>query len=65
MVVDEEPVAHVEAAAVELNRLFLERVEDAQRDELFGEMERTVIVGAVGDDDRQTVGRMPGTHEMV
>ena len=65
MVLDIEPVAHVLARAVNRQRLAIQCVEDDQRDELFREMVRPVIVRAVGKHDRQAIGLVPGAHEMV
>ena len=62
---DEEPVADLLAVAVDGKRLALERVGDHERDELFGELEGAVVVGAVGDDGGQAVGVDPGADEMV
>ena len=65
MVLDIEPVAHVLALAIDRQGLAFERVEDRQRDELFGEMIGPVIVRAVREHDRQAIGVVPGAHEMI
>ena len=65
VVLDVEPVAHVGAVAVDGERLFLERVEDHQRDQLLGEVVGPVVVGAIGDDDRKPEGAEPGAGQMV
>ena len=65
MVLDEQPVAHVVALAVDGQRLALERVQEHQRDQLLGEMERAIVVGAVGDHDGQAVGVAPGPRQVV
>ena len=65
MVIHIEPVADVVALAVDGQRLAVHRVQDHQRDELLGELIRAVVVGAVGGDDGQAVGVVPGTHEVV
>ena len=38
---------------------------DEQRNQLFGELVRTVVVGAVRHDGRHTVGVMERAHKMV
>ncbi len=65
VVEDEEPVADLLAVAVDRQRLALEGVGDHQRDELFGELVRAVVVRAVGDDGGQAVGVDPGADEVV
>lgn len=60
-----EPVAHLHAVAIHGQRLAGQGVDDHQRDELLGEVEGPVVVGAVGGDDRQAVGVVPGAHEVV
>jgi len=51
----EQPVAHVPAIAVELERLPGEDPHDRQRDQLLGELVRAIVVGAVGEQDGQAV----------
>jgi hypothetical protein len=65
VILDIKPVAHVRALAVDRQLQPFERVDDHQRDELFGEMIWAVIVRAVGHDHRQPVGVVPGAHQMV
>ena len=60
-----EPVTDLVALAIDRQRLAIQRVEDDQRDQLLGEVVRAVVVGAVGDDGRQTVSAAPGAHQMV
>jgi hypothetical protein len=43
MVRDKEPVADIAAVAVNGNRAPLENVDDDQRDQLLGELERSVL----------------------
>jgi len=52
VVVDEEPVALVEAVAVERDGTILEQVGGEQRDRLLRVLEGTEVVGAAGDGDR-------------
>ena len=65
MILDIEPVAHILALAVDRQRLACERIQDGQRDQLFGEMIRPVIVRAIRHDDRQAIGPLPGLGEVV
>ena len=51
-----QPVAHLLTIAIDRQRLAIAGVQDHQRDQLLGELVGTVIIGAVGDGDRQTVG---------
>ncbi len=60
-----EPVTDLVALAIDRQRLAIERIEDDQRDQLLGEVERAVVVGTVGDDGRQAVSTAPGAHQMV
>ena len=65
MVFHEEPVAHVLALAIDRKRLLVADVVDKKRDELFGELVRTVVVGAVRHDGRHAVGVVECAYEMV
>src|SRR5690606_37489515 len=40
-------------------------VEDHQGDELFREVIRPVVIGAVGDQGRQAVGALPSPHQVI
>ena len=65
MVADEEPVADLEAVAVDRERLGLQGVREHEGDEFFGELQGAVVVGAVGDEGGEAVGVVPGADEMV
>ncbi|MNT67995.1 hypothetical protein D3C72_2061890 [compost metagenome] len=65
MVFHIKPVADVSAVSIDRQRLAIQRVEDDQRDEFFREVERAVIVGAVGNHDRKAIGTLPCGGEMV
>ena len=65
VVFDKEPVANVFALAVNRERLLVADVVDEQRNELFGELVRAIVVGAVRDDRRHAVGVVERAHEMV
>ena len=56
VVVDVEPVAHVQAVAVERHLRAVEQVGDEQRDDLLGVLVGPEVVRAAGDHDRQAVG---------
>src|SRR5690348_7259172 len=65
MVLDVNPVAHVAALAVQGNRLAGESVGDGERDEFFGKLIGTVVVGAAGNQDRLAMGVKGGAHQEV
>ena len=60
-----EPVANVFALAVNRERLLVADVVDEQRNQLFGELVRTVVVGAVRHDRRHAVGVVERAHKVV
>ncbi len=60
-----EPVTDLVTLAVHRQRFAIQRIEDDQRDQLLGEVERAVVVGTVGDYGRQAVSTAPGSHQMV
>ncbi len=59
VVFDKQPVTNVVALAVNRQADPIKRIENGQRDELFGEMVRPIIVGAVGHHHRQPIGARP------
>ena len=61
----EEPVTHVFALAVNRQRLLVADVVDEQRNQLFGELVRTVVVATVRDNRRHVVSVVEGADEMV
>ena len=65
VIFDVEPVAHVLAAPVDRQRLAAQRLDDHQRDELFGEVVGPVIVGAIAHQHRQAERVAPRPHQMV
>ena len=65
MIAHVQPVAHLHAVAIHRQRFARQGVGDHQRDELFREMERPVIVGTVGRQHRQAVRVVPGAHQVV
>ena len=65
VVLDVEPVADVLAVTVDRQLLVGQRVDDHQRDELFREVVRAVVVRAARDRRRDLVGTMVGHDEQV
>ena len=65
MVLDVEPVAHVAAVAVDRQALPLDRVQDHERDQLLGELERAVVVRAVREQHGQPVRLVVRAHQVV
>ena len=65
MVFYEEPVAHILALAVNRERLLVADVVDEKRNQFFGELVRTVVVGAVRHDGRHAVGVVERANEVV
>ena len=65
MVIDIEPVPDIGSRAINRQRPAFEGIDDHERYELFRKMKRPVIIGTVGDNDRQAVGAVPGLGEMV
>ena len=58
-----QPVASLEAVAVERQRQVIDRVGDEQRDELFGVVIRPVGIRAAGDDRIEPVGHHVAPHQ--
>ena len=65
MIGDVEPVTNLLTIAVDRQWLACKRVDDHQRNELFGKMIRPVVVRAIGRHDWQAVGVVPSAHEMI
>ena len=65
VVFHEEPVAHVLALAVNRQRLLVADIVDEKRDELFGELIRTVVVAAIRHNRRHAVGVVERANEVV
>ncbi len=60
-----EPVANVLALAVNRERFLVADVVDEERNQLFGELVRTVVVAAVRHDGRHAVGVVEGANKVV
>ena len=65
MVFDKEPVANVFALAVDRERLLVADIVDEERNQLLGELVRTVVVAAVCHDGRHAVGVVERANEVV
>ena len=64
-VLDEEPVAHLRAVAVDRDRVAVERVEDGQRDQLLRVLARPVVVGGADDQRVGAEGVLEGGDDQV
>ena len=60
-----DPVAHLQAVAVDRQRVAVERVEDHQRDQLLRVLVRAVVVRAAADQRLEPVGVVVGADEQV
>ena len=65
MVFGVDPVAHIEAIAIELGADALDNVRDLARNELLHMLVRPVVVRAVRDRHAQAIRAEPGAHEQV
>ncbi len=65
VVLHKQPVADVQAVAVDGNGLALGHAGDGQGDELFRVLAGAVVVGAVGRHSVQAVGVVVGPHQVV
>src|SRR5262245_42436288 len=65
MIVDEQPVANIEPPPVDQHGFAYEPLDDRQRDELFWELMRPVVIRAIGEQNREPVGMAPCSDQMV
>ncbi|MNI41087.1 hypothetical protein D3C73_953310 [compost metagenome] len=65
VIFDEQPVAHLQAVAIHRQRLAGQGVEDNQRNQFLGKVERPVIVRTIGQQHRQAIGSLPGADQVV
>ncbi len=65
MIVHIKPVAHIVAGAIDRQIFTGQAFDDHQRDQLFREVERTVIVGAICNQYWQAIGVVPCPYEVV
>ena len=60
-----QPIPNVAAVTVHGERLSLQHIQDHEGDELLRELVRAVIVGAVGERYRETVGVVVGHDQVI
>ena len=65
MVFDLQPVAYLQAVAVNGQGVAGQRVDDHKRDQLLGKMLRAIVVAAIGGEHWQAIGVVSGTNQVV
>lgn len=65
MILDVEPVPNIAAGPVHRKLPAFEAVDDRQWDKLFEKVVGPIVVGAIGDQDRQAIGVMPTADQVV
>src|SRR3546814_7228790 len=65
MILDLEPITYVAAVAIDRQWFASQGTDDDQRNKLFGAMIRSVMVGAVCDQYRPSIGAAPGSNQMI
>ena len=65
VVIDVQPVAHVQAVAIQRHFRSVDEVGHEQWDDLLRELVRAIVVGAIRDHVRQTVGFPVGPDKMI
>lgn len=65
MVFHIQPIPYLLPIAIDGQGLASQCVVDHQRNEFFGELKGALIIQAVGDQDRQAVRVIIGTHEVA
>lgn len=65
VILNVQPVADIQTLAVNGERLVVQRVGYHQRNELLGEVVRTIVVGAPGYSHRQTEGPVVSLYQQV
>lgn len=65
MIVHKQPVTDLRTVAIHRQRFAMNGVENYMGDQLFREMVWPVVVRAVGDNHRQTIGTVPGADQMI
>ena len=65
MILDIEPVADIGALPIDWKRLTLQRIENDQRNQLFRKMVWSIVIRAVRNDNRKTIGSMPRHGQMI
>ncbi len=65
MILDVQPITYVAPVAVNRQLFRVQDIDDHQRDELLRELPWTVVVRAVADRRRQSVGAVIGANEVI
>src|SRR5260370_5503509 len=65
VILDVEPVANVFAVTIHRERLAGASVQDDERDQFFGELVGSVIIGAVGGQNREAGGMAIGADQRI
>ncbi len=60
-----QPIAHVHAIAIYRYRFAIDDFVDDDRNKLLGVLIRTVVVAAVRDNYRQTIGVVIGSNQVI
>src|SRR6266705_3973422 len=64
VIIDIDPVANIQAVAINRNRFIVHCVRDHERQEFFGELSRTIVVTAPRYDRVQTESVVRRSHQM-
>ena len=65
MILNEKPVTHIFTLSIYRKRLPVTYIIDKQRDKFLRELIWAIVVRAVCDDCRHSVGIMECTHKMI
>jgi hypothetical protein len=65
VILDVEPVAHVESLAVDRQGFAFQQIQDQQGNQFLGKLQRPVVVRAVAHPHRQAEGAVPGAHQVI
>src|SRR5690606_12272068 len=60
-----QPIAGIVTIAIDRYWLVVQYIVNTQRNQFFGKMIGTVIVGTIGNDDRQSVGIVVSAHHVI
>jgi len=65
VVINVEPVTNIQSVTINWKCLVLQAILNHQRNELLGELIRTIVVGATRDYRRKSVRIMPGFYKHI
>src|SRR5208282_1130081 len=65
VILDVEPVANIFAVTIHRKRLAAARIQDHERDQFFGELVRSVVIGAVGGQNGKAISVVIGADQMI